>query len=50
MPLIAVVYANWGFATLFVIMAGAAAVIFTAVLFLPRTGAVTRRQATAAAE
>jgi MFS family permease len=49
-PLIAVVYANWGFATLFMVMAGAAGLIFTAVLFLPRTGAIMRRPATAAAE
>jgi MFS family permease len=49
-PLIAVVYANWGFATLFLVMAGAAALIFTAVLFLPRTAAVTGQKAAAAAE
>ncbi len=47
-PLIAVVYANWGFSTLFMVMAGAAAVIFTAVLCLPRTGAAMRRQPAAA--
>ena len=47
-PLIAVVYANWGFATLFMVMAVAAALIFTSVLFLPRTGAAIRRQAAAA--
>jgi MFS family permease len=44
-PLIAVVYANWGFGTLFIVMAGAATLIFTSVLFLPRTGAAMRRQA-----
>ena len=49
-PLIAVIYANWGFAMLFIVMACAAAVIFTAVLFLPRTGAVTRTPAAAAAD
>ena len=32
------------------VMAAAAAVIFVSVLLLPRTGAVTRRPATAAAE
>lgn len=49
-PLIAVIYANWGFSTLFLVMAGAASVIFTAVLFLPSTAAVTGRKAAAAAE
>lgn len=49
-PLIAVIYANWGFATLFMVMAGAASVIFTAVLFLPSTAAVTGRKAAVAAE
>ena len=44
-PLIAVIYANWGFGTLFMVMAGAAALIFTSVLLLPRTGAAMRRQA-----
>jgi len=47
-PLIAVIYANWGFSTLFMVMAAAAAVIFVSVLCLPRTGAAIRRQAAAA--
>jgi predicted MFS family arabinose efflux permease len=36
LPLIAFVHENWGFDTLFVILAGAAAVIFIAVACLPR--------------
>jgi len=36
LPLIAVVYANWGFDALFRILAGAALVILVAVAFLPR--------------
>ncbi|MBT3360238.1 MAG: MFS transporter [Rhodospirillales bacterium] len=36
LPLIAFVYENWGFDTLFQILAAAAAVIFTAVTLLPR--------------
>jgi hypothetical protein len=35
LPLIAVVYERWGFDMLFRIMAGAAALIFAAVLCLP---------------
>lgn len=35
-PLIGIVHDRWGFDTLFVILATAAAVIFTAVFFLPR--------------
>lgn len=36
LPLIAYVYEHWGFDTLFYILAGAAAVIFTAVSILPK--------------
>ncbi|MBT3532303.1 MAG: MFS transporter [Rhodospirillaceae bacterium] len=36
LPLIAYVYQNWGFDTLFLILAGAATVIFAAVLTLPK--------------
>jgi MFS family permease len=36
LPLIAFVHENWGFDTLFIILAGAAAVIFIAVACLPR--------------
>ena len=36
LPLIAFVHANWGFDVLFLILAGAAAVILCAVAFLPR--------------
>ncbi|MFQ5936628.1 MAG: MFS transporter [Acidiferrobacterales bacterium] len=46
-PLIAWVHAHWGFATLFLIMAIAAACTFIAVLMLPRTGPVMGRVAQA---
>jgi hypothetical protein len=36
LPLIAFVHENWGFDTLFQILAGAALVIFVAVAILPR--------------
>ncbi|MDP7548446.1 MAG: MFS transporter, partial [Alphaproteobacteria bacterium] len=36
LPLIAFVYANWGFDTLFIILAGAALIILAAVTILPR--------------
>jgi len=36
LPLISFVYQNWGFDTLFQILAGAAAVIFVAVILLPK--------------
>ena len=36
LPLIAIVHERWGFDTLFLILAAAAAVILTAVFFLPR--------------
>lgn len=36
LPMIAFVYKNWGFDTLFLILAAAGAVIFTAVLILPK--------------
>ena len=39
-PLIAWIHAGWGFATLFLVLAVAAAAIFSCVLMLPRTGAV----------
>jgi MFS family permease len=39
-PLIAWLHANWGFATLFAVMAAAAACIFSAALLLPRGGEV----------
>jgi MFS family permease len=39
-PLIAWLHANWDFATLFAVMAFAAACIFTAALLLPRAGEV----------
>ena len=35
-PLIGIVHSRWGFDTLFVILAASAAVILTAVFFLPR--------------
>ena len=40
-PVIAGIHAAWGFGALFVVMAVAAACIFTAALTLPRTGAIT---------
>ncbi|MCG8547903.1 MAG: MFS transporter [Alphaproteobacteria bacterium] len=49
-PLIAWIHAAWGFATLFGVMAVAAACIFAAVLMLPSTAAVTGRPGTAPAE
>lgn len=49
-PMIAGVHANWGFAALFMVMAGAAALIFVSVLMLPRTSPATTRPATAPAE
>ena len=39
-PLIAWIHANWGFSSLFLVLALAAAAILGAVLMLPRTGAV----------
>jgi MFS family permease len=36
LPLIAFVYENWGFDSLFYILSGAAVVIFTAVIILPK--------------
>ena len=39
-PLIAWIHAGWGFATLFLVLAVAAAAIFSCVLMLPRTGVV----------
>ena len=39
LPAIAGIHAGWGFGALFVVLAGAASCIFTAVLVLPRTGA-----------
>ena len=39
-PLIAWIHAGWGFATLFLVLAAAAAVIFSTVMMLPRTAAV----------
>lgn len=44
-PLIAWIHAGWGFATLFLVLAAAAAAIFSTVLMLPRTGAVIGGQA-----
>lgn len=44
-PLIAWIHAGWGFATLFLVLAVAAAAIFSTVLMLPRTGAVIGGQA-----
>ena len=44
-PLIAWIHAGWGFATLFLVLAAAAAAIFSTVLMLPRTGAVIVGQA-----
>lgn len=44
-PLIAWLHANWGFGTLFVVLAVAAAVIFTVVLMLPRSAATTAASA-----
>ena len=41
-PLIAWIHAGWGFATLFRVLAVAAALIFAGVLMLPRTGPVIR--------
>ena len=49
-PLIAWIHAAWGFATLFGVMAVAAACIFAAVLLLPSTAAVTGHPKTAPAE
>ena len=49
-PIIAGVHASWGFSALFLVMAGAATLIFFAVLLLPRTAAVTGRPAAAPAE
>jgi len=49
-PMIAGVHANWGFAALFMVMAGAAALIFVSVLMLPRTSPATTRPTTAPAE
>ena len=40
LPLIAGIHASWGFSALFVVMAVAASAIFTAVLVLPRKGAI----------
>ena len=39
-PLIAWIHAHWGFGTLFIVLAAAAAAIFCSVLLLPRTGPV----------
>ncbi len=39
-PLIAWIHANWGFSSLFVVLAFAAAAILLAVLMLPRTGPI----------
>ncbi len=39
-PLIAWIHARWGFSTLFIVLAAAAAAIFCSVLLLPRTGPV----------
>jgi MFS family permease len=47
-PLISFVYREWGFATLFAIMAGLAAAICFAVSFLPRGGVVLSQQPAAA--
>jgi len=44
-PLISLVYREWGFAVLFAIMAALAAAICAAVTFLPRTGVVFSQQA-----
>jgi MFS family permease len=44
-PLISIVYREWGFSLLFAIMAGLAAAILLAVSFLPRTGVVFSQQA-----
>lgn len=49
LPMIAFVYDNWGFDTLFLILAGAGAVILAAVLILPKT-LPTPETATAPAE
>ncbi|MPY73652.1 MAG: MFS transporter [Alphaproteobacteria bacterium] len=49
-PIIAGVHSSWGFSALFLVMAGAATLIFFAVLLLPRTAAVTGRPAAAPAE
>ena len=43
LPLIAWVHAHWGFGTLFLAMAAAAACMFAAVLLLPRRGALVGR-------
>jgi MFS family permease len=48
-PLIAWLHARWGFATLFLVLAVAAAFIFLAVLLLPRHSAVIRTAAPATA-
>lgn len=49
-PLIAGVHSAWGFATLFLMLAAAAAAIFAAVLMLPNAPAVTGREAAVPAE
>ena len=48
LPLIAWVHAHWGFGTLFLVMAGAAAAMLAAVLFLPRRGVLVGRAPLAA--
>ena len=47
LPVIAGIHATWGFAALFVVMAVAAGAIFSAVLLLPRTGAIVGQPAPA---
>lgn len=49
-PMISWVYGNWGFDTLFAILAGAAAIIFLTVVWLPRRIPTPAAEAVAAAE
>ena len=49
-PMIAWVYGNWGFDTLFTILAGAASVILLTVIWLPRTIPTPALESVAAAE
>lgn len=49
-PMIAGIHANWGFAALFLVMAGAASLIFVSVLMLPSTAAMRGRPVAQAAE
>lgn len=49
-PMIAGIHATWGFAALFMVMAGAASLIFVSVLMLPSTAAMAGRPAPQPAE